>query len=347
MIKVYYREADASQVGTGIEKIGASGETLELTYDGVRREIDLSVMKAGDVYFLTLVNRLEAKEVRFFRMLENVNKESYMRPLARDCTNVAIVVKEQSGDFGVFLFGWMDGLYLWEGVAGQKLNPALPIIRNIYDNSPAYQKRFDAYIPKGTFLYDVSLYDNMAYLETQVDMLTEALLDIMPKGHKYYRLLKLASENAGTQAATEESIAAKVYGDKKKFRDRQKKYLQEKQRRGIGYSLQDPVEAPPPPTEQEVQEAARAHYDFVVKSHLDAWAQERNYDSIDSLVLYANENEPNETYKKEGARGVVLKSLTWQKCYEIMGEVLAGQRAVPTEEELLAELPALAWGDEE
>jgi hypothetical protein len=107
------------------------------------------------------------------------------------------------------------------------------------------------------------------------------------------------------------------------------------------------VEAPPPPTEQEVQEAARAHYDFVVKSHLDTWAQSRSYDSIDSLVLYANENEPNETYKKEGARGVVLKSLTWQKCYEIMTKVLSGQRPMPTEEELLAELPVLTWGDEE
>jgi hypothetical protein len=343
VIKVYYREGGGSQDCTKIDGIGADGETLELNYDGVRREIDLSVMKAGDVYFITLVNRLEAKEVRFFRLLENVNKESYMRPLARDATNVAIVVKEQSGDCGVFLFGWVGGLSLGEGVSGQKLDSTLPIIRNIYDNSPAYKKRFDAYIPKGQFLYDVSLYDNMAYLETQVDMLTEALLDIMPKGHKYYRLLKLANEHAGTRGATEESIAARVYGDKKKFRDRQKRYLQEKQKRGIGYSLQDPGETPPLPTEQEIQEAARAHYEFMVKSHLDARANTRNFDSIDSLIAYANEYEPNETYKKEGARGVVLKSLTWQKCYEIMGEVLAGQRPIPTEDELLAELPALTW----
>jgi hypothetical protein len=107
--------------------------------------------------------------------------------------------------------------------------------------------------------------------------------------------------------------------------------------------LQDPGEAPPAPTEQEIQEAARAHFEFFVQKRLDSFAQTRGYDNMNSLIAYANEYEPNQTYRQEGARGVVLKSLTWQKCYEIMAEVLSGSRPMPTEDELTAELPALVW----
>ena len=36
-----------------------------------------------------------------------------------------------------------------------------------------------------------------------------------------------------------------------------------------------------------------------------------------------------------------LRSLAWARCYEILAQVQAGQRSIPTEEELIAEMEAL------
>ena len=97
--------------------------------------------------------------------------------------------------------------------------------------------------------------------------------------------------------------------------------------------LKDP---PPPTTEQII-----AQYTAGVQQHLDSFARTRNYDSIMSAATYATSTVPK--FKAEGQYAVEARDATWAKCYEVLAEVEAGTRPMPTLDELLAELPALVW----
>lgn len=96
--------------------------------------------------------------------------------------------------------------------------------------------------------------------------------------------------------------------------------------------LQDP---PPPTPEQTV-----AKYVAAVQLWLDEQARALGYDDIKSAVTYAEEPAVPK-FQQEGQAMRRLRSLAWARCYEILNAVQAGQRSIPTEEELIAELEAL------
>lgn len=78
-----------------------------------------------------------------------------------------------------------------------------------------------------------------------------------------------------------------------------------------------------------------------VQAHMDATVKSRGYDSILSACSYVDTGIAK--FDAEGAACRAWRSTVWAKCYDLLGEVLSGARAVPTEEELIAELPALEW----
>lgn len=51
--------------------------------------------------------------------------------------------------------------------------------------------------------------------------------------------------------------------------------------------------------------------------------------------------------RQEGETCLALRDATWRACYAIMGAVLAGERPLPSLDDLLAELPPLVWPDAE
>lgn len=99
--------------------------------------------------------------------------------------------------------------------------------------------------------------------------------------------------------------------------------------------------AAPEPTPEEQQEAMKKQLTDAVQARLDAFAQTRGYDGIMSAASYATSTDA--VFKAEGERAVALRDATWRQCYTIMADVLAGNRQVPTAEELFAELPVLSW----
>lgn len=78
-----------------------------------------------------------------------------------------------------------------------------------------------------------------------------------------------------------------------------------------------------------------------VQAHLDATAHTRNYDGILSLASYVNSTNP--VFAAEGQAGLTWRDAVWAKCYEVLADVMAGTASVPTQEELIAVLPAIVW----
>ena len=90
-------------------------------------------------------------------------------------------------------------------------------------------------------------------------------------------------------------------------------------------------------TEAEIVEQNKQMSITAVQTMLDNAAKAKNYDSILSACSYAA--YPNQ-FQAEGQEFLVKRSAVWAKCYEILGEVEAGTRPVPTVSELLAEIAA-------
>ena len=78
-----------------------------------------------------------------------------------------------------------------------------------------------------------------------------------------------------------------------------------------------------------------------VQARLDAFAATRGYDGILSACTYATSDIPK--FAAEAQTCVNLRDATWAACYQIMADVQAGRRALPTVEQAMSELPQLEW----
>ena len=92
----------------------------------------------------------------------------------------------------------------------------------------------------------------------------------------------------------------------------------------------------PPPTAEQIMSRLVSRVQF----WLDEQARALGYDDIKSAVTYADEPAVPR-FQQEGQALRRLRSLAWARCYEILSAVQAGQRSIPTEAELIAELEAL------
>lgn len=92
----------------------------------------------------------------------------------------------------------------------------------------------------------------------------------------------------------------------------------------------------PGPSPEHVQRQKVA----LVQAHLDATAQSFNFDNIANAVTYAEEPAVPE-FQAQGQALRAWRSLVWEKCYAIFDEAQAGARQIPTDQELIGELPAL------
>lgn len=94
-------------------------------------------------------------------------------------------------------------------------------------------------------------------------------------------------------------------------------------------------------------QAAQGLQDAIVdatQAMLDAFAETRNYSGIMSACTYVSSTVPK--FAAEGAYCVQLRDQTWAKLYEMLAEVQAGTRAIPSSfADIAPELPvsSAAW----
>lgn len=100
-----------------------------------------------------------------------------------------------------------------------------------------------------------------------------------------------------------------------------------------------------PMTDEEKATVARAIQNDIVSNtqkRLDDFARTRNYDGILSLCTYATSAAPK--FQQEGQYGVNARDNTWMTLYQILAEVEAGTRPIPTGyADIEPLLPALNW----
>ena len=99
------------------------------------------------------------------------------------------------------------------------------------------------------------------------------------------------------------------------------------------------IVANPVPSPEEIQERIQKQLTDAVQRVLDVKAQDLNYDSCLSVCSYIDTGVPK--FDAEGRAFRSWRSAVWAKGYEILAQVQAGQRAIPTEGQLIAELPKL------
>lgn len=78
-----------------------------------------------------------------------------------------------------------------------------------------------------------------------------------------------------------------------------------------------------------------------VQEHMDTTVQTRGYDNINSACSYATSTDA--VFLAEAQACVAWRDKVWRYCYNTLAQVLAGERDIPTAEELIAELPELVW----
>lgn len=97
-----------------------------------------------------------------------------------------------------------------------------------------------------------------------------------------------------------------------------------------------------PDIKELTPEEVKSNIVAAVSKRLNAFAQTRNYDSILSACTYATSSAPQ--FAQEGQYCVNMRDATWGKLYQIMQEVEAGTRPMPTGyADIEPELPVLDW----
>lgn len=95
-----------------------------------------------------------------------------------------------------------------------------------------------------------------------------------------------------------------------------------------------------PEPEPETPEQVIARLESAIDRHLDQIANTYRYESIRTMVTYAASQHP--TFGPEGRAALAWRDACYQTGLEILAAVQSEQREIPTEEELIEEMPLIA-----
>lgn len=91
----------------------------------------------------------------------------------------------------------------------------------------------------------------------------------------------------------------------------------------------------------EAQATLQEQFRAAIQSYVDALAKGRNYDNGNSLASYVAST--NAQWAAEAQAFVAWRDAVWFHAYAELEKVMAGGREIPTIEDFISELPAIAW----
>jgi hypothetical protein len=98
----------------------------------------------------------------------------------------------------------------------------------------------------------------------------------------------------------------------------------------------------PPPEPPKTPDQVKAEIMTATQQRLDTFAGTRDYNSILSACTYATSTVPQ--FKSDGQYCVNARDETWGKLYNMLAEVEAGTRPMPSGyADIEGELPVLQW----
>lgn len=113
-------------------------------------------------------------------------------------------------------------------------------------------------------------------------------------------------------------------------------------RRGItDYTISQQSPKRPTITDEQRKASIKATLLKAVDNYMDKTVQERGYDNIAKCVTYEGDEDP--IFNAEGTAAKKWRSRVYRKLYNVLAEVESGVRPIPTEKELIAELPVIEW----
>jgi hypothetical protein len=89
----------------------------------------------------------------------------------------------------------------------------------------------------------------------------------------------------------------------------------------------------------ETAEQVISRLERSLDAHIDAVANSYRYESIRTMVTYATSDHP--TFGPEGRAAVKFRDAVYAYGIQVIADVEAGNRPIPTEAELIAELPPI------
>lgn len=106
----------------------------------------------------------------------------------------------------------------------------------------------------------------------------------------------------------------------------------------VGDELTWVVEPSEPVTEQMISDYIALHsLEAALDAHLDSVAQSYRYESIRTMVTYASSDHPK--FGAEGRAAVKFRDACYAYGIQVIADVQDGKRGIPTEAELIAEMP--------
>lgn len=91
------------------------------------------------------------------------------------------------------------------------------------------------------------------------------------------------------------------------------------------------------PSEKEI----RSKLTEIVRLYLDDTVAKKDYDNILTACSYCNSTNP--IFANDAKICIEWRDNVWETFYNILAEILAGNRSIPTDKELIAELPTINW----
>lgn len=111
-----------------------------------------------------------------------------------------------------------------------------------------------------------------------------------------------------------------------------------------GFAIIDAPEPEPEPEPTEPSPPTIEDYRHNIQLTLDSVAQSRNYDSGTTISTYVNSTIPQ--WAAEAQAFVAWRDAVWAYAYAELDKVESGERAMPSVNDFLAELPGIAWPNE-